>query len=373
MPTLSGAPAGAQARRATLFVGGAGLLHALVDTSTVLAVCAASHPSLHGLTPADKFYFVLAYDALAFAGQAPLALAVDRWRLYRPVAAAGLGLSALSLVFIGIDPIATLLLAGAGNAAFHVAAGALSLQARPGRAAPPGIFVAPGALGLWLGSALGKGGGFLLWNSAARPLAAVLALASLAASFAPLPAVEPRPAPRDAAIPSPALCLCLLLFSVSVRSFVGCTGGRALPPGAAVSLMIACAGFAGKTLGGVLSGRLGWIATTVTALLASAPLIAFGGVHPYAVSAGMLLLQATMPVTLVAVSSILPGRPALSFGLACLALAAGAAPAFFPWAREHCSSTAFLTLILVSAAATYGALRLLRGVPMRFPAGPQPI
>jgi hypothetical protein len=96
--------------------------------------------------------------------------------------------------------------------------------------------------------------------------------------------------------------------------------------------------------------------------------VAFGGSNSAAVTIGMWLFQMTMPVTLVALYALMPGRPAFAFGLTCLALILGGLPTFFRAIKAHYDSWAFLVLILISAAALYEALRRLRGaVPMRFP------
>jgi hypothetical protein len=74
-----------------------------------------------------------------------------------------------------------------------------------------------------------------------------------------------------------------------------------------------------------------------------------------------------MPVTLVAVAALLPGRPGFAFGLACVALVGGAVPTYYHEVKTLFSPTLFLTLILLSAAALYVSLRgLQRSVPMKF-------
>ena len=50
-----------------------------------------------------------------------------------------------------------------GNALFHVGGGSISLNLTPKKAFAPGIYVAPGAFGILLGTLLGKGGQFIAW------------------------------------------------------------------------------------------------------------------------------------------------------------------------------------------------------------------
>jgi predicted MFS family arabinose efflux permease len=145
-------------------------------------------------------------------------------------------------------------------------------------------------------------------------------------------------------------------------------GGYQCPKATAIAFGFGFAGFAGKALGGVLSDRLGWIKVGVATLLISAPLIAFGGSNYVLVTIGVFLVQMTMPVTLVALFALLPGRPAFAFGLSCLAYIAGAIPTFYHQVRAFYGPFAFLALMLLSAITLYAGLRMLREkVPMRFP------
>ena len=72
----------------------------------------------------------------------------------------------------------------------------------------------------------------------------------------------------------------------------------------------------------------------------------------------MFLFQATMPITLTAISNMLPGRPGFAFGLTCLALIIGALPAFTELKTYYSSGLLTLLTILITAAALYVALRL---------------
>jgi len=337
-----------------------GIIHAVIDASCVTVIF--SSIPLHGLTPFAGFYVILTYDLLAFAGQAFLGLMVDYLRLFKGILSGGIILTVFAVIFLRIEPITAMLFAGIGNACFHVGAGALSLHVNPGRATPPGIFVAPGALGLALGTWMGKSGLDFTWA-----LLPALAVSFFAALYFKKPEVPYRKTISKPNISKPALILLLLLFSIIIRSFVGLGGSYECPKFAVVSFGLAFAAFAGKASGGIVSDRLGWIETSVCALLISAPLIAFGNENHVMVTIGMFLFQMTMPVTLVAVASTLPGRPAFAFGLTCLALIIGALPTFFREVKIHYNPHFFFALIILSTIAIYVGLRLLKKeVPMKF-------
>lgn len=342
-----------------------GGIHCLVDATTVTVTFAAI--GLHDLDPGEAFGLVLLYDSLAFGTQWFLGLAADRASRPKAALLAGLVLCFASVLLLGVEPWSAAVVAGLGNSLFHVGAGAISLCTRPGSATDPGLFVAPGALGLALGVWIGRSGGAAAW-----PFLALLSVAFVLALRLrdPAPPASPRPGvgrEPDRATPAPlplagaaahAIVL-LLALSVVVRAFVGMGGCHACPKEPLIALGVPLAAFAGKLLGGVVSDRLGWIETSLPALLLSAPLIAFSGGQPTVVLPGLLLFQMTMPVTLVAIQQVQPARPGFSFGIACLALLAGSIPTFFAPVRAVFGAPLFLGLILGSAAALVLGLRML--------------
>jgi FSR family fosmidomycin resistance protein-like MFS transporter len=300
---------------------GLGLIHALVDAATVGTVYAE--------VSADRLSFdavvrlVVFYNALAFGLQLPLGWLADRFRAYRPAAVAGLVLTLIGVGIGALEPHAATALTGAGNALYHVGAGAIVLRQWPGRAAGPGLFVAPGALGLAAGIQLGLAGfpcreGLLL------------ALAAAAGMLACVRLPVPQPPASDtnrSARRILAIAVILLFVSVASRSLVG--DFLAGPwRGTAVAWFLMAAAVAGKALGGAAADRWGWKIVPVAALLLMVPCLGgAAGAAPVAVL-GMLLLQTTMAVTLAAMGVALPKRPGVAFGLPSLALLLGSVPSF---------------------------------------------
>ncbi|MCC6521998.1 MAG: hypothetical protein IT373_05005 [Polyangiaceae bacterium] len=348
-----------------------GALHFVVDATSVGTTMAAI--GLHGLTLEEGYGLVLAYDLLAFAPQFAIGLVTDRLRAPRPVLQAGLVLIALGAGLLPFGPVLAMVLVGLGNALFHVGASVFALSVAPQRAAPAGVFVAPGALGLGLGMWLGNRGAFEPWPFIAA-LGVCLGVASVVQSpELPYPAAgtgtasrtasdaapAPRVRPTEPALGAAWLVVSLLCLSIAVRAFVGMGGSYACPKGSLVALGLPLAAFGGKALGGWLADRLGWVETGVGALVVSAPLIAFGGAHTEVVLAGLFFFQMTMPVTLAAAVRVTPARPGFAFGLTCLALVSGSLPSFLDGTRTLYGPPLFLGLVLASAAALYAALRLL--------------
>jgi FSR family fosmidomycin resistance protein-like MFS transporter len=335
-----------------------GVAHFVVDAACVTSVLRASPPG--DAQYGSALAFVLGYDLFAFAGQVPFGWLVDRLRLRRGMALAGLALSALAL--LAGHGTGVMLLAGAGNACFHVGAGAMVLAGSRGRAAPAGVFVAPGALGLGLGIILGRE----FQTAPLWPLYLAVGIASLGVLLAARRAATAAPAaPAPSSAGLALLVVGLLALSVAVRSLVGTVGCDACGRGLFLLVAIPLAGFTGKLVGGFLADRFGFIDLGMVALLASAPLLAFSGGDLWLALPGLVIFQMTMPVTLAASLLTMPSRPGLAFGALSLALVAGVLPAYLPggWRPQ---GLPVLLLVLGSAAALYVALRLL--LPRR--AGP---
>lgn len=352
-------------------LGGAawlGLAHLAVDAGCVTSVLRALPPS--DAIASAAFAFVLGYDLLAFAGQVPCGYLIDRLGWRRGAALAGLALTAAALLVGPALGVVVVVLAGLGNALFHVGAGAMVLAGSGGRAAPAGVFVAPGALGLGLGILLGR-------HFVAVPAWPIL----LAVAVAPVavwvsskaeradtgaPALRSPLARRRAVV----LVLGLLAFSVAIRSLVGTVGADGCPRGLALLVTLPAVAFAGKLAGGFVADRFGFIDVAMVALLASAPLLAFAAGDPWLALPGLLIFQMTMPVTLVAALRALPAWPGLGFGVLCLALVAGTLPAYLPGGWRP-SGWPLLLLVLASALALYVALRLLH-LPAKAPVRAEP-
>ena len=347
-----------------------GAIHALVDATTVTVAFGAI--GLHDLGPDLAFGVVLLYDLLAFATQVIFGAITDRLGSPKATLVTGLILCGAGMLALPLEPWTAVVLVGLGNSLFHVGAGALTLYTRPGRAADPGIFVAPGALGLAFGMAYGGANQavlpFATGEILAWPFVALLAVAvgvALRTRDPEMPYGDPR-VPAQVELPPPMrggrawLIVTLLLVSITVRSLVGMGGCHECPKAPLIAFGIPLVAFAGKGLGGVVSDRLGWIETSVGALVISAPLIAFGGRTPALILVGLFFFQMTMPVTLVAILQVRPRWPGFAFGLACLALIAGAIPTFFAPVKALFGPGLFLVLILLSAAAIFVGLRGVR-------------
>lgn len=333
------------------------LAHALVDAACAAVLFALT---LNQSGPRYLSQLILVYDVIAFSTQPVFGLLVDRFKAPAQAAALGILLVGASTLMMAVPPMAVVT-AGIGNAVFHVGGGFASLNLAPGKATLPGIFVAPGALGLTIGILVGKSGAFTAWPF----LLLLLVAAALILRIT-------RPAAWSKAFVSQQLpgrrltdslrwfetVIALLLLSVVIRSLVG--QSLVLPWKSDPTLLLALtlAVVLGKALGGFLADRYGWTAVAVSGLVISAPLLAFFAPLPALAIAGTFLFNLSMPVTLVSLAGMLPGKSGFAFGLTALALITGALPAFLPLQALTGAPGFIFTTILVSIAALYGGLWL---------------
>ena len=198
-------------------------------------------------------------------------------------------------------------LIGLGNSVFHVAGGRMTLLESHGKAWPLGVFVAPGAVGLTLGT---------LWPRLGAVFAALLAVCAVLNLL--LPETETGGAEREAG--DSLLVPILLTLAVAVRAVGGSAVTFPWKTGAAGALLLTAFVFAGKLAGGFLSDRIGARKTAWVSILPAAVLIAFCSAWAAPSLLGQLALNLTMPVTLWLLWRAMPGAPGLAFGLTASAL-----------------------------------------------------
>ena len=299
---------------------------------------------------------LLLYNFCAFALQMPLGLLADRLDRNGAVAAAGCALVALA--YAVPLPLAAAVTAGVGNALFHLGGGIDTLNTGLDRSAALGIFVSPGAVGLFLGTLWGRGDAAPLWAGPVGLLllaGAILWLCrrtfgSLRSGNAP---VEAEPAGGSW------LPLVPLFLVVVLRSWMGL--GQSFPWKAAWGLPLVLALALGKAAGGFLMDAVGPRRAAGWSLALAAALYLFSG-HAAPGLMAVFLFNMTMPMTLWAAAQLLPGAKGFGFGLLTFALFVGYLPVYLGWPAVFgnvwaCAAAAALSLALLWRPLGREALR----------------
>ena len=267
----------------------------------------------------DWWTVLLLYNACAFAMQMPIGLLSDLWNRNRIVAAIGCVLVAAAYPLASV-PLLSAVVAGLGNGAFHVGAGLEVLNSSGNRAGPLGVFVSPGAIGLYLGTAYAS-----FWREHIWIVFLLLALCLAASACSERKNLLSESGNADCSVSLekgmllPLICLALV---VVLRSALGFTNAFStqMTPKMIAALCVA----GGKAIGGVLDDCFGIKRVSVLSLAACMTVLLIPGDAAKLVA--LLLFNMTMPLTLWGAARYLKQAKGFSFGLLTFALFLGLLP-----------------------------------------------
>lgn len=293
---------------------------------------------------------ILLYDIVAFTLQLPIGIALDQldknsYAALLSYALVGAGV-VLSLVPIALLEWPAILLLAIGNALFHSAGGLSVLNISQKHAGPSGIFIATGAIGVFLGTQSAQMGRLQI----AFSLLVLLFLCALITLV--VQKVNKKywnvhnvsfDIPRLSS--NTLLAIALLSFVVALRSYVGMV--MAFPWKSEMLLLaLSILGvFAGKALGGVVADRIGFRTTAIFSLIVAATLFVPSWEIPVMGLLGVFFFNFTMSITLASLANILPNAKGTAFGLASFSLAVGALPALAGFRIEHPAMLSGISLV----------------------------
>jgi FSR family fosmidomycin resistance protein-like MFS transporter len=299
---------------------------------------------------------LLIYNFCAFALQMPIGLLADRFNHNAICAAIGCGMVALAYPF-GASPIVAAVLAGIGNGMFHIGGGIEVLNSGEKKPLLLGIFVSPGALGIYLGTMLGKQR-LLPSTTMVRVLICILLLILISQY------IDRRSFRSDNAVlslhrlASPGVLAALgsLLMVVILRSYIGMTSNFAWKGNADWATLYVVAVVLGKICGGILAVPLGIKKTSILSLGLAAGLFLLSNIPVLGVMA-VFFFNMTMPLTLWAVAKLLSGSKGFSFGLLTFGLFLGFVPPYLDIPSLFTTTTGFMVASLLSLLLLLYGLR----------------
>ncbi len=345
------------------------ILHMFVDGVCALAMFGVFIPQENG------YFYMLLYNFCAFALQMPLGIILDAlaskglpisartvpasWAMplpaqrfaspqAMPASAQRIPVfrafslapctAALGVLCTIIGALTHPVILGVGNALFHIGGGIGVIaedSCKSWRGKGLGIFVAPGAFGLYLGT-LGAKGGFwrpCFWMAALAMLFFGLAMfwlqvhtARRTASLAPSAAITEKNEAKLHPAVTTAITCCILV--VILRSYLGMSVTFPWKTGQAAGLFCVLALVSGKMAGGLLAAHYGAQKTAILSLAAAALCYLFSASMPFGLAA-LFLFNMTMPITLYWMVCLLPKMPGFAFGFLTFALFLGFLPQYF--------------------------------------------
>lgn len=297
--------------------------HFCVDFACGCLVTSRFWPTIDGILA------VILYNFFAFACQMPIGMIADKWNRNALVSAlgcliviAGVAIGALNMHLVLVAAV----VAGIGNAMFHMGGGIDVLNVSGAKSGPLGIFVSPGALGLFLGVAYGQTQGYVT----ALPIGLMVICAAIIIGYqkfkehtfvsqnVPLSFHITSSVGKNLAIGA----IAALFIVVTLRSYVGLTQSFEWKSQWHWGTFLIAALVLGKALGGILSDKFGMRKTACITLSAAAVLYAFSD-FPVAGVLAVFCFNMTMPMTLWALSQIFAQAKGFAFGTLTCALFMG--------------------------------------------------
>lgn len=260
------------------------------------------------------------YNVLAFGGQYPVALWLEKFSNKKPFLIAAYGLNTGAAVLFFINPSVSVVLAGLASAIYHVTGG--SVCAAGNKAINIGIFAAPGVAGL-------VAGGYCAWTGynltpALLIITMLFLLLLLRLQIKNIVAAKQPCKNLISVIPDRHdVVMILLLTVISLRSAVWNIFQLLHENNYEWLVAIAIAAFAGKIVGGWLADRVGWRLYTFVSLITATPLLTFFREELLLFCVGIGLLQSGIPATTAVLIHSVNGKTergiGLSFGTAIIA------------------------------------------------------
>lgn len=326
------------------------LVHLLVDCACIFFVMAIISPRIGDGDTA--LLMLVLYNACAFALPALVGIVSDIADRNHLFAALGCVLVASGYLFRAY-PLAMAACIGIGNGLYHVGSGRQVLQDAPNRYAPCGIFIAFGALGLYIGRKLG---------TAYLPLSMLfIALLLISAALLLLlgrKAAHAAPMQADLQGKKRLLGVTLLCIVVVIRSYYGTILQYEWNRGPIIPLLFTLCIVGGKALGGVFADWIGLKKTILCSMALAAVFAVFSFRSALCGCVSIFFFNMTMPLTLSRMTAHLRPAPGFAFGFLMFCLFIGILPTLVFDIRFALSPAGLALLCLLSMALLYADERL---------------
>ena len=326
------------------------LIHFLVDLSCAILV---NHLSTQIMNPGPNIFIaILIYNFFAFAVQLPIGILADKINKNALCSSIGCIIVAAAFAFTKFG-VFSCLIAGIGNAMFHVGGGIDVLNMSNKKATPSGIFVSTGAMGIFLGSKSASVG----FNK--YYIVIIILILSALLLFWLYNCIKNLDIMKNEIVIMPNLnineiiAIICLITTVIIRGYVGLILAFEWKSKFILALISTFAVVFGKMLGGIIGDKIGFIKISLLSLLVSAILFIFAFNNSILGILAILFFNMTMPITLIALSNILFNNKGLAFGLLTFALYIGDVPVFFGYTNIIFTPIRLCITSLISAIILY--------------------
>lgn len=286
------------------------LCHFIVDF--VCAIFILGKLPYFANTNSELFTAIIIYNFFAFAFQVQLGYILDKFKVYKYIAIIGICFIGLCYLisFNNVFMLATIV--GIGNALFHLEGGVNIYSVSERKAFLNGLFVAPGALGIFLGTTLHD-------ELVLTYLPIILIIISIFLLFLVQKqeinkGLEKN---RKCSLDNSKISLIVILIGLSI--IVRSIGGSAIiynwKSEFVLGLIYTISIVIGKAFGGLLADKFGLLKVCLISLTCSTICLLFGyNIHVFAYI-GILLFNIPMSITLTILENTLTKKIACAVGL----------------------------------------------------------
>ncbi len=244
---------------------------------------------------------VILYNFFAFAFQVPMGFVMDKLKVYKYVGTIGFCLIGICYVLGFGNPILLSSIVGIGNGLFHLEGGVNAFNNSKGKAFLNGLFVAPGSIGIFLGTAFYKD-----LASSFLPLALIF-LAMFLLVFVQRDDTEYifKEQEKLAKSGNPfkihdiVSISALIGVSIIVRSIGGSAIKYGWKTGLAIGIIYTVLVMLGKAFGGLIGDKIDLKKVCMTALGISCVCLLLGFSVPFFGYIGIFLFNIPMAITLI--------------------------------------------------------------------------
>lgn len=333
----------------TKIVGIYSVIHFIVDLSCSILVSNLVTKEM-GLDT-NLFVAILTYNFFAFAMQLPIGIIADKINKNAICSAVGCLLVAVSYGFSSLGVISCII-AGIGNAMFHVGGGIDVLNISDKKATLSGIFVSTGALGIFLGSK-----SVTIEFNKYYIIILILLISSglLFWLYSNIKwKINNTKIKKIKLNKNEWIAIISIFITVCIRSYVGMILTFSWKSSFVFAFLSILSVVFGKMLGGIIGDKIGFEKISIS-LFISAVCFIFAFNNPIMGIIAILLFNMTMPITLISLSNMFDNNKGLAFGLLTLALFVGAVPTFIG-CNQLFTPIGLFTITLISSIILYIAL-----------------
>lgn len=253
----------------------------------------------------ESFIALVIYVILAFGGQLPLGIIVDKLKKIKIFGQLSILLliiaTTLSIQFV----FPAIIIAGIASAGIHVIGGTICLQQSENKITLLGIFTAPGVAGLALGGFCGALPPDWMWLTLV-----LIFILFFQISKKGWPAyIFKKETPANTPDTHDAIMI-ILLFIMTLRSFIFDMINQFSTQIEYGLLILGLSAFCGKIIGAVMADKIGWKNWLYISLPLAFIFFEIGRESIWALGFGIACLQSSVPLTLQLMYKCLPSYPA---------------------------------------------------------------